>query len=109
MSDYISREAAKQILSRLLVKDAAECTCNLIDCILPADVEPVQRWIPCSERMPKVCKDTSYLSYIPSFGAVDIADYHPDVDEWTFMGMPITVTHWMPLPEPPEEERNETD
>lgn len=45
------------------------------------------------------------LSYIPSFGAVDIADYHPDVDEWTFMGMPITVTHWMPLPEPPEEER----
>ena len=60
------------------------------------------RWIPCSER-PKVCKDTSYLSYIPSFGTVDIADYHPDVDEWTFMGMPITVTHWMPLPEPPEE------
>lgn len=61
------------------------------------------RWIPCSERLPKVCKDTSYLSYIPSFGVVDIADYHPDVDEWTFMGMPITVTHWMPLPEPPEE------
>lgn len=60
------------------------------------------RWIPCSER-PKVCKDTSYSSYIPSFGAVDIADYHPDVDEWTFMGLPITVTHWMPLPEPPEE------
>lgn len=62
-----------------------------------------QRWIPCSERLPEVCKDTSYLAYIPSFGAADIADYHPDVDEWTFMGMPITVTHWMPLPEPPEE------
>lgn len=67
------------------------------------------RWIPCSERMPEVCKDTSYLSYIPSFGAADIADYHTDVDEWTFMGLPITVTHWMPLPEPPEEEQNETD
>lgn len=51
MSDYISREAAKQILSRLLIKDAAECACNLIDC---------------------------------------------------------TVTHWMPLPEPPEEvQKNE--
>lgn len=61
------------------------------------------RWIPCGERLPEVCKDTSYLTYIPSFGAVDIADYHPDVDEWTFMGMPITVTHWMPLPKPPEE------
>ena len=63
------------------------------------------RWIPCSER-PKVCKDTSYLSYIPSFGVVDIADYHPDLDEWTFMGLPITVTHWMLLPEPPKEGGN---
>lgn len=46
MDDYINRKAAKQILSRLLVKDAAECACNLIDCILPADVEPVRhgRW-----------------------------------------------------------------
>lgn len=46
MSDYISRDAAKQILSRLLVKDAAECACNLVDCVLPADVEPVRhgRW-----------------------------------------------------------------
>lgn len=43
MSDYISREAAKQILSVLLVKDAAECACNLIECVLPADVEPVRR------------------------------------------------------------------
>ena len=62
------------------------------------------RWIPCSERMPGTNgKDVSCLAYIPSFGAVDIADYHPDVDEWTFMGLPVTVTHWMPMPEPPEE------
>lgn len=66
------------------------------------------RWIPCSERIPKTCKDTSYLAYIPGFGAVDIADYHPDVDDWTFMGMPITVTHWRELPGPPEEENDET-
>lgn len=62
------------------------------------------RWIPCSERMPETNgKDVSYLVYVPSFEAVDIADYHPDVDEWTFMCLPVTVTHWMPLPEPPEE------
>lgn len=42
MSDYISRDAAKQILSVLLVKDAAECACNLVDCVLPADVAPVR-------------------------------------------------------------------
>lgn len=41
MSDYISRDAAKQILSRLLVKNA-DCACNLVDCVLPADVEPVR-------------------------------------------------------------------
>lgn len=62
------------------------------------------RWIPCSERPPEICESTSYLAYIPSFGAVDIADYSPDVDEWAFMGMPITVTHWMPMPEPPRKE-----
>lgn len=42
MSDYIRREAAKQILSTLLIKDAAECACKLIDSVLPADVEPVR-------------------------------------------------------------------
>ena len=46
MADYVSREAAKQILSRLLVKDSAECACNLIDSVLPADVEPVRRVAP---------------------------------------------------------------
>ena len=46
MADYISREAAKQILSTLMVKDAAECACSLIDIVLPADVVPVRhgRW-----------------------------------------------------------------
>lgn len=65
------------------------------------------RWIPCSERLPGSCsvngETVSCLAYIPSFGAVDIADYHPDVDEWTFMCLPVTVPHWQPLPEPPEE------
>lgn len=42
MSDYISRDAAKKILSSMLTDAAAECACNLIDCIFPADVEPVR-------------------------------------------------------------------
>ena len=61
MADYISREAAKQILSILLVKDAAECACNLIDCVLPADVEPVVhgRWEPGNQICP-VCGEDKF-------------------------------------------------
>ncbi len=60
MSDYIRREAAKQILTRLLTDDAAECACNLIESVLPADVEPVRhgQWMPMPEP-PKegACKE----------------------------------------------------
>ena len=61
MADYISREAAKQILSILLVKDAAECACNLIDSVLPADVEPVRygRWEPGNQICP-VCGEDKF-------------------------------------------------
>ena len=126
MSDYISREAAMAVVEDEQKKlcpaglwgrkfasdtdkyDAWQEILEELEAIPIADVEPVRRWIPCSERMPEICESTSYLAYIPSFGAVDIADYSPDVDEWAFMGMPITVTHWMPLPELPEEENDET-
>lgn len=118
MSDYISREAAIDAVREKLGCETCNgsnvgiiCTfCNVGEAILmiknipAADVELVRRWIPCSEKMPETNgKDASYLVYVPSFGAVDIAAYHPDVDEWTFMGLPVTVTHWMPLPELPKE------
>lgn len=71
MSDYISREAAKQILSVLLVKDAAECACNLVDCVLPADVEPVRhgewllgrRMAACGEYKCSVCGRIETFGY----------------------------------------------
>lgn len=121
--DYISREAAIAFIREQseemgkafeelggesgIYADAYNDLAEDFHRIPAADVEPVRRWIPCSERLPEICsvngKTVSYLVYVPSFGAVDIADYHPDVDEWTFMGLPVTVTHWMPMPEPPEE------
>ena len=79
MDDYISREAAKRILSRLLVKDAAECACNLIDCILPADVAPVRhgewrlvrRMAACGEYECSVC------GRIETFGCFNKPENNP--------------------------------
>ena len=49
MSDYISREAAKQVLDWHLVGDVADTACKLIDTVPAADVEPVRRgrWEEC--------------------------------------------------------------
>lgn len=103
MNDYISREAAKQILSVLLVKDAAECACNLIDSVFPADVEPVRRWIPCSERLPERPGDYQVCTKNEYYGTRNVAKRYFNGDCWS--GRWTNITHWMPLPELPEEER----
>lgn len=79
MSDYISREAAKQILSRMLTDNAAECACNLIDSVLPADVEPVRhgewrlvrRMAACGEYECSVC------GRIETFGCFNKPENNP--------------------------------
>lgn len=91
MSNYISREAAKQILSRMLTDNAAECACNLIDSVLPADVEPVRygRWGKkqggfwefaacslCGEKTPTV---GIMPNFCPNCGAkMELEDNHED-------------------------------
>lgn len=45
---------------------------------------------------------TNYYVYTPDYG-VDIGNYMGAANRWLCMGMPCNVTHWMPLPEPPEE------
>ena len=70
----------------------------------------VPRWIPVEERLPEVWRNdetaelVNYMIYSPDFG-VDIGSYHAKVKKWLCMALPCTVTHWMPLPEPPKEER----
>lgn len=132
MSDYISRDAAKHILSILLVKDAAECACNLVDCVLPADVEPVRRWIPCSERPPEELEPVNvvwvnhnpepYYQEMKDIPQKATAVYYRKKWYWwscvcedllaecgrnepDLVDSAIEITHWMPLPELPEEEQ----
>lgn len=66
-----------------------------------------QRWIPVEERLPDVWRNdetaelVNYMIYSPDFG-VDIGNYHAKAKKWLCMALPCTVTHWAPLPEPPE-------
>lgn len=69
------------------------------------------RWIPVTERLPEVWRNdetaelVNYMIYSPDFG-VDIGNYHAKAKKWLCMALPCTVTHWAPLPEPPEENAN---
>ena len=83
------------------------------------------RWIPCSERLPE--KSGVYLVAYIATGTVDRLRFYTQYgtglrskkNVWVGVIYPYTsnmgieviydnVTHWMPLPEPPKEENDET-
>lgn len=74
----------------------------------PADVAPVPRWIPVTERLPSEnglylccwkaqCDDQTWI--------IRLADWRADTGWMNMHDEPMKkpITHWMPLPEPPEE------
>lgn len=72
------------------------------DLVIIAELEEKQRWIPVSERLPE--KTGLYLVYSESgYMEVDYMYSEPIVDVSTadFNSLD-NVTHWMPLPTPPE-------
>lgn len=139
MSDYISREAAiadfekhnqeKPVWTPQRVK-------TLLMRIPAADVEPVRRWIPCSERPPEELEPVNvvWVNHNPEPYYQEMKDvpqkatavyYRKKWYWWScvcedllaecgrnepdLVDSKIEITHWMPLPEPPEEEQNEDD
>lgn len=79
------------------------------------DAEERQRWIPVTERLPEIGEIV--LAYVDDLcliiraKIVDAKDYHGErridwarVDPDPFFLSCYTITHWMPLPEPPKEE-----
>lgn len=133
MSDYISREAAVAIADYATDvypydkasqepktyseynkgwNDACVYIRDKLEEENPADVEPVRRWIPCSERLPDLipCKaGTAYSEKVIVWTTGrkamvcvwDGKDWFVPYGFWEVWGK--DVTHWIPLPKSPEE------
>lgn len=67
------------------------------------ELEAERRWIPVTERLPEDdIPSTAYLCWW--HGHTHICKYWRTRKCFEFNGRVVNVTHWMPLPEPPEEE-----
>ena len=75
------------------------------------------RWIPVEERLPELQNwgaSEVVLGLIKSENAPSLNKLHNltlcvycDNGIWSMPGRYVAITHWMPLPEPPEVKRNE--
>lgn len=64
-----------------------------------AKTDPPKEWKGADEYF------INYMVYHPELG-VDVGSYVEPAQRWVVMGLPVPVTHWQPLPEPPKEEAN---
>lgn len=72
-----------------------------------------RRWIPVEERLPEDCSDVLVVAYWHERWGAYMGWCAPERAAWSVhVGIgdrsDIAVTHWMPLPEPPEVENAET-
>lgn len=70
-----------------------------------------QKWIPVSERLPETFGEYIVaVKHISGEMYSDYADYDPYAKSWKpgiYSGPCDKITHWMPLPEPPKEDKHE--
>lgn len=59
----------------------------------------MSQWIKCTERMPEL-NDDGYSETVVVYGHKTINFNFLKDNEWV---IPMDITHWMPLPELPEE------
>lgn len=131
MSDYISREAALTELQNPELFNVSPRFLQILRDLPAADVEPVRRWIPCSERLPEELEPVNvvWVNHNPEPYYQEMKDvpqkatavyYRKKWYWWScvcedllaefgrnepdLVDSAIEITHWMPLPEPSEEE-----
>ena len=116
--DYISREAAIEWATRDLFDGqttdyVASDIKEKLNAVPAADVVERLRWIPVTERLPEEqinpnTQDFEYVLCATIWGDVRPFKYGTPIGQkeahfWNGAGYVDTyVTHWMPLPEPPE-------
>ena len=79
------------------------------------EAEPVRHWIPVSERLPEktgyylVCDSTAFFDGIK--GRQDVSKFviGRHGGHWYGAIRRECITHWMPLPEPPESEAQDNE
>ena len=122
MAKYIDREDLIEWLKRIPLKDLSDglglCRVIMEDDFkkaikkmpkgIIADVAPVRhgRWIPVTKRFPNTGavvltfsnKDGVNIGKYVGYGAFVVR-------KWDINSKPSRTTHWMPLPEPPKEEK----
>ena len=77
---------------------------NLLHVALATDTNVLSKWIHVTERLPDVFENV--LTYEANRRTIPIqVTYLNRHNEWANVIMSGNVTHWMPLPEPPERER----
>lgn len=113
MNDYISRQWLMECVNEGWIKFDTEKDENrfihLVRDIAPS-AQPDQRWIPCSERMPKVDEEVLATTV---WDDVTIA-CRIGVDEWFIHEGGTNATTedliaWIPLPDPYKEERKDDE
>lgn len=76
---------------------------DIMPTIAPESLRPMAHWISVKDRLPQVKEDV--LIYDSHHRNIYKAWYIGDIDVWfsnEYLPQFINITHWMPLPEPPE-------
>lgn len=94
MADLIDRDALLQDMTK---RSEGIADWHVFDVI--NEQPAVNRWIPCSEKRPDLWGE--YLTYNAENGAMYVLTFSPAYN--TFGIYDGNVTHWMSLPEKPED------
>ena len=109
MAEYISREitldAIRELSQRYNDESLAMFAYDIVTKIPNADVQPVNQWISCKDKMPE--HGVNVLIYTGN-SMISLAWYDKDMEYFyicdsDYKYNPLDVTHWQPLPEPPKE------